>query len=51
VRLYVAKVNGQMRQRQAALDRFSLSGPPTTPWAEVDNPGEYYAKIARHRAA
>ena len=51
VRLYVkAKVNGQMRQRQAALDRFKPVGErtdnPLEP--EVDNLwGEYYAKIAQ----
>ncbi len=51
VRLYVkAKVNSQMRQRQAALDRFKPVGErtdnPLEP--EVDNLwGEYYAKIAQ----
>ena len=51
MRLYVkAKVNGQMRQRQAALDRFKPVGErtdnPLEP--EVDNLwGEYYAKIAQ----
>lgn len=51
LRLYVkAKVNGQMRQRQAALDRFKPVGErtdnPLEP--EVDNLwGEYYAKVAQ----
>jgi hypothetical protein len=51
VRLYVkAKVNGQMRQRQAALDRFKPVGErtdnPLTP--EVSNLWhEYYARIAQ----
>jgi len=51
VRLFVkAKVNGQMRQRQAALDRFKPVGErtdnPLEP--EVDNLwDEYYAKVAQ----
>lgn len=51
LRLYVkAKVHGQMRQRQAALDRFKVVGNradnPIRP--EVDDLwGEYYAKIAQ----
>ncbi|MBN1452158.1 MAG: hypothetical protein JW963_14165 [Anaerolineales bacterium] len=51
IRLFVkAKVNGQMRQRQAALDRFKPVGErtdnPLEP--EVDNLwGEYYQKIAQ----